>query len=219
MDAIYSAWFKTDTVSVEIDLEKIDDFLSAEEIAELTGAPRDSRILVNEINGVIVFKISNEIFAEDMYRYLTADGDGLSYYMTNAVLVLKEEYTKKGIGPRSVIKEIHAAYRLTEELPIRSVRVDAVGDFQSFHWEKDPLRGYYVWACMGFDAEIPQAVRLRLSESYRNKIYISDLMLDKEGRKEWLRHGESVKLSFDLENKSVSWKILSDYMKEKEIQL
>ena len=66
MDAIYSTWFATDTVHVEIDLEEKDEFLTAQEIAELTGAPRNSHILVSANDGVIGFKVSNEIFSEDM---------------------------------------------------------------------------------------------------------------------------------------------------------
>ena len=219
MDSIYSEWFKTDTVTVKVELVESNDFLTTEEIAELTGAPKNSDIVVSQVDGIIEFRVSNEIFAEDMYRYLTADVDGFSYHLTNAVLVLKEQYTKMGIGPRCVIKEIYTARRLREELPIQQIRVDAVGDYQSFHWEKDPLRGYYVWACMGFDAEIPEAVRPKLPQNYAAKLYISDLMLDKEGREEWLRHGESVKLAFDLANDSVSWKILSGYINERNIEL
>ncbi|WP_167088191.1 YhbY family RNA-binding protein [Massilia frigida] len=219
LDAICREWFKTDTVKVKVELDNADEFLSAEEIAELTGAPKDSDIVVSRVGDVIQFRIRNPIFAEDMFRYLTADADGLSYYLTNVVMVLKDEFTNMGIGPRCVVKEIYCARSLHEELPIRCIKLNGVGDYASFHWAKDPLRGYYVWPCMGFDAEIPDAVRTRLPEKYREKRRLSDLMLDEGGRKEWLRHGESVKLAFDLDPGSVSWEVLSHYVREKGIEL
>lgn len=67
-----------------------------------------------------------------MYRYLVADAGGMSYYLDNVVMILKEAFTNKGIGPRCVIKEIHAAGLLRDELPIRCIQVDAVGNDNSF---------------------------------------------------------------------------------------
>lgn len=219
MDDIYRVWFKADTVKVNVELEEKKDFLSVEEIVALTGAPGESDILVRQVGRIIQFRISNQIFAEDMYRYLVADAGGMSYYLDNVVMVLKEAFTNKGIGPRCVIKEIHAAGRLRDELPIRCIQVDAVGNYDSFFWEKDPLRGYYVWPCMGFDAEIPDSVKSKLPRKFHHTRYLSELMFDKDGRREWLIHGESTKLSFDLAPDSCSWKLLSQYMREKGIGL
>ncbi len=219
LDDVYRDWFDSKTVSVTVELQNSAEFLTPFEIAELTGAPKKSTILVTRDDNVISFRVSNEIFSEDMFRYLVADSNSLSYYIKNVVLVLKEEYTKKGIGPRCVIKEIHAAANLLDELPIKVIKVDAVGDFESFRWEKDPMRGYYVWACMGFDGRIPATVLQKLSLKYRELEFISSLMLDIESRKEWLEKGESVELEFDLAPDSVSWNLLTQYMNEKGIEL
>lgn len=54
LDDIYRVWFKADTVKVNVELEKKNDFLSAEEIVVLTGAPVDSDILVRQVG-----KLSN----------------------------------------------------------------------------------------------------------------------------------------------------------------
>ncbi|WP_147330462.1 MULTISPECIES: hypothetical protein [unclassified Duganella] len=219
MDDVYREWFDSKTVSVTVNLQNSDDFLTPIEIAELTGAPKESTILVTRDDKVISFRVSNKIFSEDMFRYLVADSSGISYYIKNVVLALKEEYTKNGIGPRCVIKEIYAAAKLLDELPIKAIKVSAVGDFESFRWKTDPMRGYYVWARMGFDGKIPAAVRQKLSLKYRNLEFISSLMLDIEARKEWLEKGESVELEFDLASGSVSWRLLSQYMNEKGIEL
>lgn len=219
LDDVYREWFDFETVSVSIELENSEDFLTALEIAELTGAPKKSRILVKRDDRVIAFIVSNDIFSEDMYRYLVDEPSGLNYYLQNSVLVLKEEYTKKGIGPRCVIKEIHAATQLASELPIRCIKVDAIGNYESFHWKKDPMRGYYVWAKMGFNGRIPAATLKKLSTPYQKCEFVSELMLDEGGRKEWFANGDSIKLEFDLRPNSVSWKILNQYMDEHGIEL
>jgi hypothetical protein len=219
LDDVYKEWFNTESVSVKVELEQAEEFLTPPEIAELTGAPKNSRILVKTDGKVISFVVSNDIFAEDMHRYLVNESANLNYYLQNSVLVLKEEYTQKGIGPRCVIKEIHTAAKLAPELPINCIKVEAVGNFDSFHWTENPLRGYYVWARMGFDGKIPKSVLEKLPEKYKHHDLISSLMQDDDGRKEWLRHGDSVKLEFDLRPESISWKMLIKYMDENRIQL
>ena len=219
MDDVYKEWFDSSTVTVKVDLKNANDFLTSSEIAELTGAPRDSNILVKQDGAVISFAVSNEIFSEDMYRYLVAEKDGYSYHLKNVVLVLRKEYTQKGIGPRCVIMEIHAAARLANEVPIKSIKVSAVGNYDSFFWENDPLRGYYVWARMGFNGKIPSSILAKVAPQYKNFNLVSDFMLTTGGRNEWLVYGDSVDLEFDLNRNSVSWQLLAQYMNEKGIEL
>ena len=219
MDDVYREWFDSNTVSVKVDLQNANDFLTKIEIAELTGAPKGSTIHVKQDGAVISFAVSNEIFSEDMYRYLVAENNGFSYHLKNVVLVLRKEYMEMGIGPRCVIMEIHAAANLLNEVPINSIKVSAVGNYDSFFWENEPLRGYYVWARMGFDAKIPPTVLAKLAQPYQNLTLVSDLMRTVGGRSEWLVHGDSVDLEFDLKRNSVSWLLLSQYMSEKGIKL
>jgi hypothetical protein len=219
MDVIYKEWFDTTTVKVSIELAHVRDFLSKTKIIELTGAPKGSLISVKRDGNTIGFKVSNAIFAEDMHYFLVREPDGASYHIKNVVLVLREEFTNQGIGTRCVIKEIHAAAKLAANYPIHSIKLDAIGNHDFFDDEKYPMRGYYVWARIGFDGEIPDSVKPRLSSVYRGCQNISELMRDSQGRKEWLRHGDSAPLTFDLHPNSNSWKLLSQYMNEKEIQL
>lgn len=53
---------------------------------------------------------------EPSYRYLFQNQDGnYSFYLKNVVLVLNEEHTNEGIGPRCVIREIHEAASWAKE--------------------------------------------------------------------------------------------------------
>jgi len=219
MDAVYRKWFDADTVQVKIEVENPDNFLTVREVVELTGAPKNSKVLVRREESAIAFIISNDIFDEDMYRYLVNETDGLSLYLKNAVMVLKEPFTNQGIGPRCVIKEIFAAKNLSDELPIVSIKVDATGNYDAFHWIKHPLRGYYVWACMGFDGKIPGKVIKQLPARYHHCAHVSELMQEDGGREQWLRHGDTVQLAFDLTPDSISWRLLLEYMTVKGVEL
>ncbi|MYM41419.1 hypothetical protein [Duganella qianjiadongensis] len=219
MDATYQEWFAPETVEVCIQLANPENFLNEHEIIELTGAPRNSKIVVKQVENAIAFIVRNDIFDEAMYRYLVVEPGGTSMHLRNAVFVLKETYTHQGIGPRSVIKEIFCAHRLSDELPIKSIKVSAAGNFESFNWVKNPIRGYYVWSCLGFDGAIPTVVLKRLPSRYQSCKRISKLVETGAGRRLWQLFGESANLSFDLNPDSISWRLLSNYMNAKGIEL
>lgn len=219
MDATYQEWFDPSTVEIAIQLAHPENFLNEREIVELTGAPKNSKILVRQEQSTIAFIVSNDIFDEEMYRYLVLESGGQTLHLYNAVFVLKEPYTNLGIGPRSVIKEIFCATGLSNELPIKTIKVSASGNFESFNWIKNPIRGYYVWPCLGFDGAISPVVRKRLPQRYQYCTRISDLIKTRDGRRLWQIFGESAKLSFDLKTDSISWRLLLNYMYAKGIEL
>lgn len=220
MDSITEAWFDEATVTVKRE-ESLAGFMSDAQIVRLTGAPARSIISVTSDEGAIGFKVENNIFQEPMYRYLFQNNDGsFSFYLKNAVLVLAKDSTDEGIGPRCVIHEIHEAKSLAGSgILITHIEVSAVGDYSSFVLEDNPLRGYYVWATMGFDGDVPPGVTMRLSEEYKSCKRIVELVSSENGRDEWRRCGESVDLAFDLKDDSPSWSQLDTYMAYKGIEL
>jgi hypothetical protein len=220
LDKVYREWFDAATVAVHIAPEYQVGFLTRREVIELTGAPKNSTVFLSTGGKGIEFRVANPIFSEDMFRYLVQNQSGeYEFYLLNAGLVLKSEFSQRGIGSRCVIKEIFAAKRLASGLPIVSVEVSAVGNHASAQLEDDPMRGYYVWATMGFDGKIPEQVRPRLAEKFQGCVLVSDLMSSFEGRYEWFRCGESLDLSFSLADGSASWRVLKQYMLAKEVEL
>ncbi|MBJ7310932.1 hypothetical protein ACFOLJ_17625 [Rugamonas sp. CCM 8940] len=220
MDSTYAKWFDNGSVVVDVQLEDSDEFLSEEEIIMLTGAPKGSEILVVSKDGAIEFRVKNPMFVSDMVRRLISiDDTTYSYLLSNDALELKNEFSALGIGTRCVIREIFAAKKALEEYPIESIEVYAIGNYESFYSKDYPMRGYYVWATMGFDALIPMNVRPKLSQEFKDFLLISELVFTEKGREEWMKKGESVHLSFKTKSDSTSWALLERYMAEKEIEL
>jgi hypothetical protein len=220
LDLITERWFDENKVTVNREAS-LKEFMSDAQIVRLTGAPACSTIFVTSDAGAIEFKVENDIFQEPMYRYLFQNDDGsFSFYLKNAVLVLVEDLTDEGIGPRCVIHEIYEAKSWTQfGIPIAHIEVSAVGDYSSFVLQKNPLRGYYVWATMGFDGDVPPAVTMRLNEEYKSCKRIVELVSSESGRAEWQRCGETVDLAFDLQDGSPSWNQLNLYMTYKGIEI
>lgn len=173
-----------------------------------------------DVNGM-VFRVENNVFSEPMYRYLFQNSDdNYSFYLRNAVFVLAEKYTNEGIGTRCVAREIHEAARwIDKQILITHIKVSAVGNLTTFGLKKYPLRGYYVWATMGFDADIPIATRQRLDPPFKACNSICELVSSEAGREQWKTLGDSVELSFDLAEGSASWLQLARYMHYKGIAL
>jgi hypothetical protein len=220
MDSITAKWFDDASVVVERAPEYA-NFMSDPQIARITGAPRNSTVSIYSDDDVVAFKIENEIFDEPMYRYLVQNPDGdYSFYLKNAVLVLAEKYANEGIGARTVIREIYEATRWAKDgVVVTHIEVSAVGNYDSFRLSDFPLRGYYVWATMGFDGEIPNKTLMKLGPDYKNYSKISELAGTHYGLNLWKIHGESVDLRFDLRVGSPSWQQLRRYMKDKGIVL
>lgn len=219
MDATTAKWF--DDTSLVHRVPELKGFMTDEQITRLTGAPRGSVIWVSVENDGVAFRIENDIFAEPMYRYLFQNLDGTySFHLKNVVLVLTEDHTHEGIGPRCVIREIHEAANWSKDgILITRIEVSAVGDYTHFGSATHPMRGYYVWPLLGFDGKIPNRVRTKLRPEYQKYSKISELVASEDGRTAWRIHGESVDLAFDLATDSPSWRLLARYMKEKGIEL
>lgn len=218
MDSVTASWFDDSTVTVTRDAEYA-DFMSDAQIARIAGAPRHSTVHIYSDDGVVAFEIRNAVFKEPMYRYLIQNLDGhYSFHLKNVVMVLREEYANRGIGTRCVVREIYEAARwVREAIVITHIDVSAVGNRYSYWLREDPLRGYSVWANLGFDGLIPPAARARLDAPYRRCSKISELVDTTDGRDQWRQHGETVDLSFDLRVGSGSWRQLRKHMKRKGI--
>ncbi len=219
MDATTAKWFDDNSVSV-FRSPDMQGFMQDVQIARITGAPRNSQVHIAADEDAIEFRIVNNIFAEPMYRYLIQRADGsFRFYLKNAVMVLAEKYTNEGIGTRSVIREIfEAAAWANDGIHITHIEVYAAGDYAHFLSPRLPLRGYYVWPMLGFDADIPQAVHAKLRGKSTKCCKISELIATESGRDDWLLNGQSVNLAFDLALGSTSWRQLLSYMKDKGIE-
>jgi hypothetical protein len=218
VDRVTANWFDDKSVTVDRAPE-LTDFMNDPNIVRIAGAPRASTVHVFSDEHAIAFKVDNAVFDEPMYLYLIQNSQSTcSFYLKIAVFVLKEKFTNAGIGPRCVIRTLmEAPAWARQQITITHVEVSAIGDATTFGLEKNPLRGYYVWATLGFDAPVPAATRAKLALPYRNCKNISELVMTEQGRDQWRMHGQSVDLSFDLRANSASWLQLARYMYSKGI--
>ena len=96
--------------------------------------------------------------------------------------------TGRGVGTelfaRQVDKAVEHGFTSFET---QAVRDDEIG-----------LNGYYTWPRLGYDTEIGDHK-------------LSDMMRTKEGREEWRKEGDTIYLSFDLREGSLSRRILDAY--------
>lgn len=213
MDRVTAAWFDDKSVAVDRAPE-LADFMSDVNLIRISGAPRGSKVHAFSDEHAIVFRVDNALFHEPVYLYLIQNSEpACSFYLKIAVFVLKEKFTNAGIGPRCVIRPLMEAPAWgRQHIPITHIEVSAIGDATTFGLEKNALRGYYVWATMGFDGPLPAATRAKLPPPYRYCKSIGELVITEQGRDQWRMHGQSVDLSFNLRANSASWLQLARYM-------
>ncbi|KQV52859.1 hypothetical protein ASC95_08655 [Pelomonas sp. Root1217] len=218
MDNTTKEWFDPSTVKVERTAD-VEGWQTDEELVRLSGAPKGSvlRVSVND-KGAIELRVSNpSVLGEDMVRVLVQEADGFAFHIVNAVFVLKEELLARGIGPRSVTIELLQAKALGY---ITRVKTWAIGNRATFEGEP-PLRGYYVWPLMGFDAPVPAELLTHpgLPPALPEPPTLQGLFETEAGEGFWLKHGDSLWVEFDLREGSTSWKRLARYTSERNIDV
>lgn len=191
-----------------VDAESLDDSAS---IARLVGAPDDSIVHVDEDDEQMIFRVENPIYFSDhpVWAAFNEAGRGGALRLHAHQLNLRPELKGRGIGPRCVIVSIYEA----KKQGFSHVSLSAFGGLDGDGF------GYYVWPCLGFDAEIPEATRANLPLSLQTRMRLSDLLRDLEGRNWWRERGRTIEAEFDLADNSASWKLLSMYMMRKGIHL
>jgi len=218
MDKITKEWFDSSTVEL-LRAPELAGWHTDAELIRLSGAPRGSRVSARvNAGGAVELRVSNpDILREDMVRLVVQEADGYAFHIVNAVFVLNGDLLGKGIGPRSVTIEVMQAKQLAY---IMRVRTFAVGNKHAFDAEL-PLRGYYVWPLMGFDAAVPAALLSHpdLPRSLPPSPTLLQLFQTERGEAFWLEHGESLWVEFDLKDGSASWERHRRYTAERRIEV
>lgn len=216
MDATTQKWFNSSTVKVERD-PTLQGFHTDEELIRLSGAPANSTLKVSVIRDVsIELRVVNPTVVKEMVRYVFQEPGEYAFYIVNAVFVLQDNLLSKGIGPRSISIQLEQA----KELGYKRVQTFAVGDWPNFNAAM-PLRGYYVWPLMGFDAEILST--LLQHPSFPNGLSATPNLLElfatTQGEKFWLIYGSSIHVKFELAAGSGSWIRHAKYVWQRNIKV
>lgn len=218
MDKTTQAWFDSSTVTVARGAG-LEAWQTDEELVRLSGAPKDSLLSVTiNANHAIELRVSNpQILREDMVRLLVQEEGGYSFHILNAAFVINDWLLSRGIGPRGVAIQLRQARQLGY---ISRVRTWAVGNRRTFEAES-PLRGYYVWPMMGFNAPLPKHLLDHddLPQGLDARSTLLDLLASDEGESLWLEQGDSIWVEFDLRFPSRSWERLARYTQQRNIEV
>ncbi len=120
--------------------------------------------------------------------------------MYNEFMRLRDD-APDGVGTRIFAHQVKAA----REMGISYLVTDAEGS------PAGTLNGYYTWARLGFNGEIPQQVREMLPPSLSNVSDILDLMSRVGGPRWWRANGRGFFGTFDLREGSDSLVALHEY--------
>lgn len=219
MDEITRKWFDVATVQVRRAPE-LHGWHSDEELIRLSGAPKGSRLDVTLTSDArIELRVQNrDLLCEPLVRRISQSNEGgYIFEIHNAAFVLRPEFRRQGIGSRSVAIELHEARRLAH---FQKVTVSAVGD-QTSSTGAMAMVGYYTWACMGFNAELPRDLlhHPSLPKHCRDCTDMIDLLQTNEGQLFWLSFGRSIHLEFQLKEPSRSWDHFRRYAKDRSIEV
>jgi hypothetical protein len=183
--------------------------LTDREIGRLVGAPDGSTITMTRmLNGELHLKVEHP-WVGIMTRSVWKEGDG-SIQMKNILLELNDS-APKGAGTRIFAQQRNQARKLGVEY----INTDAIGRKGADH------NGYYTWARLGYDGDIPPAVRSRMPAQFRDYETVHEIMLlgGREGREWWKEHGDSFEGYFDLSRGSISNQVLDKYMEIRGIKV
>lgn len=201
-------------VGPSIDDDEFDVFNSVELLARLTGAPDGSCITVSRGVGdadTFNLQVKNALFKYPSEYFIINSGGELIFELAVDSIYVREEFQDQGIGVRSVVLSIREA----KKLGFHSVTLFAAGSAIN----RAMFFGYHVWPTLGFDALLPAQTLRKLPQGLQDCVLLSDLVRTEEGRVWWYDNGIELELSFDLEDDSVSWELLNDYVEAKGISL
>lgn len=201
-------------IGPSIDDDEFDVFNSVDLLARLTGAPDGSCITVSRGTGgadTFNLQVKNAIFKHPSEYFIINAGGELSFELAIDSIYVREEFQAQGIGIRSVMMSIRQA----KELGFHSVTLFAAGSATP----RGMFFGYHVWPTLGFDAPLPSQILGKLPQELQGCVLLSDLMATDEGPDWWYDHGIGLELSFELEDNSVSWKLMGEYAEARRISI
>jgi hypothetical protein len=218
MDRTTKTWFDAKAVRLNCH-DGLGAWMTDEQWIRLSGAPSNSVVTVSvNSSHQVELKVENSvILAEPMIRLIIQEVGGYAFYIRNAAFVLNGNHMGKHLGARSICMEIQQA----KELGFFSkIQTHAVGNWGAFHG-KEPLRGYYIWPMMGFDARLPLSLLAHpaFPPTLRHCQTLLELLKSEAGEVFWLENGDSLLVEFDLKDGSESWIRLSHYMKQRNIEV
>ncbi len=184
--------------------------LNKETIALLSGAVAESVLTITEWETddfqALRIKISNDNIYNPPAKVVLKSDKNNHLTLVVDLQMIQPDMQGKGISAFALRQQV----RMAKWLGVENLTAFAIGDIN------DPKHhGYYAWARLGFNAEIPNSLREKLPEQLKSAQELADLMETQQGREWWRQHGSDIAVKFDLSSGSKSLKILRKYLFEK----
>lgn len=218
-DALSESWFATG----ESDLAGIDTYDPDETLTNLLGpeaTPVDLALLVGAPKGSEVsissqgsYHMSIVVTHPDYPEFVM---DRTLYRPSIGKLELSMQEFHRGGAPQGIgTRTLATTVIRGRQLGVSKLIVYAAG-----HKNHPVYNGYSVWAKLGYKLDIdPSLSRAAVRAGFKPVKTTHDLLRQKGGIAWWEEHGRGSSGSFDLNPRSVSSRILSDYMKTKGISV
>lgn len=179
--------------------------MTTADMASVVGAPDKSLVTIRKLqeDRILVAFRGNGFEAERNFGVFEG-----KQFVENEIIVIDEDHQGKGLGASIFGRQVETATRLG----FREIFAEAAR-------AKD-MNGYYTWPRFGFDGELPYSVRGKVEAGVippppGGADRVSDLMLTDRGRDWWEEHGQSIEVTFDLAEGSLSRRVWDDYRAEK----
>lgn len=174
--------------------------LTKGELASLVGAPHDAKVTLQlgygAENSFEVHVRSTEMHAIRDFRR-NSKGEVVVH---NAWFETFK--TGTGLGTKVLGRQVEQAAKL------------GVKELQLTAGKGSGMVGYYTWARLGYNANIPSSVARSLPAGMKSAKTVNDLMQTSKGRDFWKTHGIQMDMKFDLSAGSLSRRTLAAYVKE-----
>jgi hypothetical protein len=194
--------------------------LNSHELMDIVGAPSYAKTTVATAGSdglVISWDVPKSKLPNNHYqnpgtasalRVVTKDDDG-NLAMINHFLDIQK--SGRGKGVRIFAKQVKSAM----ELGITKIKTSASGSAEDEHYN-----GYYTWAKLGYNLEIPNHLREQAKKSgFGDVTNTHELFSEPGGIQWWRENGHEAEGIFDLTPGSDSLKMLHGYMKAKGISV
>ena len=133
----------------------------------------------------------------------TDEDGGTALFLYTDLLVLKPEFRSKGFATAMLTQQVEKA----RELKFSSLALYADGGYGQ------NLTGYYAWPRLGFNAPIPEG--MRLPDFLQGSRDILDIMASPAGREWWQQNGIPASMEFNLDDDSKSLQAFYRYLNER----
>jgi hypothetical protein len=198
--------------------------ISEQELGKMFGMPDGATFEVNynpntpRKNEFFEVQLEDHKWIQTMERYIYKDEHG-EIAIKNSLFYMKQDANQNNLGPKGFGTRVFAQQ-------VQQSRASGVNYIKTYasRLDYDPKEnrsenGYYTWARLGYNAQLPDRFKARLltMPQYRGVTTTNQLMA-RGGAALWKEHGSGTQSIFSLDRGSTSLRILNSYLRNRGIK-